>query len=124
LATSRSVVEFAGAPIGYHFQRSFAMATYILLGTFTDQGIRNIKDTAKRAEAIRAMAKKMGITVKDFYWTLGQYDVAAVFEAPDEAAMTSLALAIGALGNVRTQLLRSFTEKEIGPIVSKATKRK
>ena len=98
------------------------MATYILLGTFTDQGIRNIKDTTKRAEAVRAMGKKGGVTVKDLYWTLGQYDIAAILDAPDEAAATSLALSIGALGNVRTQLLRAFTEKEIGPILSKIAK--
>jgi uncharacterized protein with GYD domain len=93
------------------------MATYILLGTFTDQGIRKIKDTTKRADAIREMAKKAGIDVKEMYWTLGQYDVAAIFDAPDEAAATSLALNIGSQGNVRTQLMRAFTEDEIGPII-------
>jgi uncharacterized protein with GYD domain len=93
------------------------MATYILLGTFTDQGIHNIKDTTKRADAVRAMAKKIGIAVKDMYWTLGQYDVAAILDAPDEAAATSLALAVGSQGNVRTQLLRAFNEEEIGPIL-------
>jgi uncharacterized protein with GYD domain len=93
------------------------MATYILLGSFTDQGIRNIKDTTKRSEAVRAMGKKLGVTVKDMYWTLGQYDVTAILDAPDEATATSLALSVGALGNVRTQLLRAFTEKEIAPIL-------
>jgi uncharacterized protein with GYD domain len=98
------------------------MATFILLGTFTDQGIRNIKDTTKRADAIRAMGKKAGVTVKDMYWTLGQYDVAAIFDAPDEAAATSLALSIGSQGNVHTQILRAFTEKEIGPILGSMVK--
>ena len=100
------------------------MATYILLGNFTEQGIRNIKDTTKRADAIRATAKKMGITVDGMYWTLGQYDVVAMFDAPDDAAMTTLALSIGTLGNVRTQILPAFTDKEIGPIVAKAVKKK
>jgi uncharacterized protein with GYD domain len=98
------------------------MATYILLGSFTDQGIRNIKDTAKRAEAVRGMAKKLGITVHEMYWTLGQYDIAATLDAPDEATVTSLALSIGALGNVRTQLLRAFTQEEIAPILGKLAK--
>jgi uncharacterized protein with GYD domain len=93
------------------------MATYILLGTFTDQGIRNVKDTTKRAKAVREMAKKAGVTVNEMYWTLGQYDVAAILDAPDEAAATSLALSVGALGNVRTQLLRAFDEDEIGSIL-------
>jgi uncharacterized protein with GYD domain len=95
-----------------------------MLGHFTEQGIRNIKDTAKRADAMRAAAKKMGITAKDVYWTLGQYDVAVVYDAPDAAAMTALALSIGAQGNVRTQILPAFTEKEIAPIVAKAVKKK
>ena len=93
------------------------MATYILLGTFTDQGIRNIKDTTKRADALRAMGKKVGVSVKEVYWTLGQYDVAAILDASDEAAATSLALSVGSLGNVRTQLMRAFTADEVGPII-------
>ena len=100
------------------------MATYILLGTFTDQGIHSIKDTTKRADSVRAMAKKLGVTVKEMYWTLGQYDVVAILDAPDEATVTSLALSIGVLGNVRTQLLRAFTADEIGPILKRMLKRK
>jgi uncharacterized protein with GYD domain len=98
------------------------MATYILLGTLTDQGIRNIKDTTKRADAIRAMAKKSGITMTEMYWTLGKYDVAAVLDAPDDAAATSLALNIGSQGNVRTHLMRAFTEDEMGTILRGKTK--
>ena len=100
------------------------MATYILLGTFTDQGIRNIKDTKKRAEAIRAAAKKMGITAKGFYWTLGRYDVATLFDAPDDETMTALALHVGSQGNVHTQILRAFDEDEIGPILAQAARKK
>ena len=95
------------------------MPTYIVLGNFTEQGIHKVKDTAKRAEAVRDTAKKLGITVKDMYWTLGQYDVALIADAPDEAAMTALGLSIGALGNVRTQTLRAFSAEEIGRIVGR-----
>lgn len=95
------------------------MATYIVLGQFTDQGIRNVKDTAKRAEAVKAMGKKVGATVKEIYWTLGQYDVATIVDAPDDASMTAFLLSVGALGNVRTQALRAFSADEIGRIVGK-----
>ena len=97
------------------------MATYIILGSFTDQGIRNVKDTVKRGEAFKAAAKKLGATVKEEYWTLGQYDVAAIVEAPDDATITTLALSAGALGNVRTQVLPAFTAAEIGPILGRMT---
>jgi uncharacterized protein with GYD domain len=95
------------------------MPTYIVLGNFTDQGIRNVKETTKRVEVVRAMAQKLRITVKDFYWMLGQYDVALIAEAPDEAAMTALGLSIGALGNVRTQTLRLFSADEISQILNR-----
>jgi uncharacterized protein with GYD domain len=95
------------------------MATYIVLGNFTDQGIRNIKETTKRAEALKGLAKKVGATVKDTYWMLGQFDVACIVDAPDDAAMTALGLSIGALGNVHTQCLRAFNADEIGKIIGK-----
>ena len=95
------------------------MATYLMLANFTDQGIRNVKDTVKRAEAFKGAAKKVGATVKEQYWTLGQYDGALIIEAPDDETMTSLALSLGMLGNVRTQVLRAFTATEIGPILGR-----
>jgi uncharacterized protein with GYD domain len=50
------------------------MATYIVFGNFTEQGIRNAKDSPKRKEALKEMAKQLGVTV-DVYWTLGQFDI-------------------------------------------------
>ncbi len=95
------------------------MANYIILGNFTDQGIRNVKETTERADAVRSMAEKIGATIKDIYWTLGSYDIVAVLEAPDDEAATALGLSIGSLGNVRTQTLRAFTAEEIGQILTK-----
>jgi uncharacterized protein with GYD domain len=95
------------------------MATYIMLGNFTEQGIRNVKDTTKRAQSVTEMAKKVGATIKELYWTLGQYDVVAIFDAPDEASATAFGLNVGVAGNVRTQTLRAFTAAEIGPILKK-----
>jgi len=60
------------------------MATYIMLASFTDQGIRKVKDSPKRADAFKDMAKKCGATVKDVFLTLGEYDVVAIVEAPDD----------------------------------------
>lgn len=95
------------------------MATYIVLAHFTDQGIRNVKDTPKRAEAFKTMAQKLGVTIKESYWTLGPYDVVTILEAPDEEAITTLGLSVGALGNVRTQTLRAFSAEEMERILSK-----
>jgi uncharacterized protein with GYD domain len=97
------------------------MATFIALGNFTDQGIRNVKDTVKRADAVKEAARKAGITMKDIMWTLGSYDMVVTFEAPDDASITAFALAIGAAGNVRTQTLRAFDRSEMTAILGKLT---
>jgi uncharacterized protein with GYD domain len=95
------------------------MATYIVLSKFTDQGVRAIRDTTKRADAVREQARKMGIETKSIYWTVGEYDVVVTFEAPDDASITALALAIGSAGNVRTQTLRAFSRDEVTGILAK-----
>jgi uncharacterized protein with GYD domain len=95
------------------------MATFVVLGCFTDQGIRSVKDTAKRAEAFQQTAKKIGATVKDVYWTLGQYDFVAVCDAPDDAAASALVYSLAARGNVRTRTLRAFSQAEIGAVLGK-----
>lgn len=95
------------------------MGTYIVLTNFTDQGIRNVKETTKRADAAREMAKKFGATVKEFYWTLGSYDLVAIVEAPDDASLAAFGVAIGAAGNVRSQSLRAFTRTEMDQVLAK-----
>ena len=95
------------------------MAIYIVLINFTDQGIRNVKETTKRADAVREMAKKFGVNAKEFFWTLGNYDLVAIFEAPDDVSMTALGLSIGAAGNVRTQTLRAFSKEDMNEILAK-----
>ena len=95
------------------------MATYVVLSQFTDQGIRNVKDTTKRSDAVRELARKMGIETKSIYWTIGQYDVVVTFEAPNDEAMTALSLAIASQGNVRTQTRRAFSKDEVTGILGK-----
>jgi uncharacterized protein with GYD domain len=95
------------------------MATFIVLASFTDQGVRNIKDSPKRADAFKAMAAKAGAKVKDLYWTLGRFDIVSILEAPDAATATSISLAVGALGNVRSETLTAFSLEEFGKILAK-----
>src|SRR6266403_179963 len=72
------------------------MVTYVVLTKFTDQGIRNAKDSPKRADAFKQMAKTFGVTVKDIFWTQGRYDIVTIVEAPDESAAMSPNLSLGA----------------------------
>jgi len=94
------------------------MATFISLVNFTDQGIRNVKDSPGRYEAFKALAEKVGGTVKSVYYTMGHYDMVLIVEGSDEAAMTAM-LKVGSLGNVRTETLRGFSVEEMKKIIGK-----
>ena len=96
------------------------MATYIALLQFTDQGIRNVKETTKRAIAATETAAKMGVKFADLFWTLGHYDLAIVAEAPDDETMTAVMLKLASLGNVKSQTLRAFRTKDMEAILKKA----
>jgi uncharacterized protein with GYD domain len=95
------------------------MPTFISLFSFTDQGIRNVKETTKRAAAAREMAKKFGCTIKEMYWTLGQYDVVTIIEAPDAAQAAAFGMAVGSMGNVRGQTLTAFSADEVNAMLGK-----
>ncbi|MCM2252980.1 MAG: GYD domain-containing protein [Ramlibacter sp.] len=95
------------------------MPSYIVLGTFTDQGARTVKDTGKRADAVKDMAGRFGVTMKSIHWTLGQYDIVTYCDATDEASATAFALALSSAGNVRLQTLRAFSRDEMTGILSK-----
>ncbi|MEO6352865.1 MAG: GYD domain-containing protein [Burkholderiaceae bacterium] len=97
------------------------MVTYIALVNFTDQGIASIKETTKRADAVKEMGKKFGVNMREIFWTLGKYDLVTISEAADEASITAFGLAIGAAGNVRLQSLRAFNKEEMNQILAKIT---
>lgn len=95
------------------------MATFVMLASFTEQGVRNVKDTTKRADAFKEMAQRAGVTIRDVYWTLGQYDIVAIGETPDDEAATALSLSLASQGNVRTQTLRAFSRNEMDAIIGR-----
>ena len=98
------------------------MSTYIVLINFTQQGLQNIHESPHRAAAFRAAAKKIGVKVRDIFWTLGAYDGVLVFEAETDKAATSATLALSSLGNVHTQTLRTFNAAEFADILKKTPK--
>ena len=88
------------------------MPTYVSLFNYTDQGIRNIKDSPKRLDASKKALKKLGGEMKAFYLTQGHFDGVLIFEVPNEEALTRFLLTTGAAGSVRTTTLRAYTEDE------------
>ena len=93
------------------------MSKYVLLLNWTDQGIRNVKDTVKRAESFRSYLEKRGGKLVDMLYTFGQYDFIAVAELPNDEIAMSISLGTGALGNVRVTTLKAFGLDETRRII-------
>jgi len=94
------------------------MPHYIQLVKWTEQGIRNVKDSPKRADDFAKMVQQVGGKTQVFY-TLGEYDIVAVTEVPSDEAILQVNLAVSKLGNVRTTTLKAWTSEEISKVISK-----
>ncbi len=95
------------------------MPTYVNLITLTEQGVRNYRDTVDRAEAYWDAIERVGGRLIHQVWTMGNYDIVVLFEAPDDETASSLALGVSSLGNVRTTTMRAFTAEEMRGIAER-----
>ena len=91
---------------------------FIVTASWTDQGIRSVKEAPKRVQAAREAAKKMGIEVKHIFLTSGESDLLLIVEAANGDSVAKFAMARGALGNVRTRTARGWTEAEMTKMIS------
>ncbi len=94
------------------------MTTYVMLANWTEQGMRQVKDSPKRLDKAKEALKQMGGEFKAFYMTMGPYDLVAVYDAPDDAVSARFTLILGMLGNVRTVTLKAFPERAYREIIS------
>ena len=95
------------------------MPMYIGLANWTDQGVKNAKESVARADAFKKMAADLGCEVLGIFWTMGRYDIATRIMAPDDATMSALVLKLAQLGNIRTETMRAYTEEEFAGIMEK-----
>jgi uncharacterized protein with GYD domain len=95
------------------------MASYIVLMNWTDQGIKNVKDTVKRAKSFEGAIEKAGGKSLGLYYTNGRYDFVAIVEAPNDEAIASVLYSTGSLGNVHTETLKAFSTDEEANIIEK-----
>jgi uncharacterized protein with GYD domain len=94
------------------------MPTYISLLNWTQQGIQTVRDAPARLDAGKQAIKAMGGELKGFYLVMGQYDFVLIAELPNDEAVATLLLSLGAQGNVRTTTMRAFTEEEYRKLVA------
>jgi uncharacterized protein with GYD domain len=98
----------------------FAMPRYVSLINWTEQGIANFKESIDRYEAAEKQFEEIGVKFLDIYWALGEHDIVAVMEAPDDETVTAALLAVGSLGNIRTKTMRVFSRDEMRAVIDKA----
>ena len=93
------------------------MARYIALVSFTEQGIRDVKNSPKRADRFKKLALKHRVKVREIHWTMGKYDIVVSLDAPNDTALSALMLETALLGNVRTETFRAYTREEFSSIL-------
>jgi uncharacterized protein with GYD domain len=98
-------------------ERRTEMPHYIALVSFTEQGIRDVKNSVKRLDTVEKIAAKHKVKIRDIHWTMGKYDLVVTFDAPDDAALSAFTLENAHLGNVRTETFRAYTREEFANII-------
>jgi uncharacterized protein with GYD domain len=97
------------------------MPRFVSLIDWTQQGAENFQETVDRYEAAEQQFEQLGVRFVDVYWTLGEHDIVAVVEAPDDETATASLLAIGAQGNIRTKTMRAFSRDEMRAVIDKVS---
>ncbi len=93
------------------------MRSYVILANWTDQGVKNIRDTLKRAKAFRALIENRGGKLREHLYTFGEYDIVMVTEFPDDETAAAAVMALASLGNVRVKTMPAFTDEETAAII-------
>ena len=94
------------------------MTTYIMLANWTEQGARQVKDSPARLDAAKNLLRDMDGEFRAFYLTMGDYDMIALYEAPDDAVAARFTLQVAQLGNIRTRTLKAFPEQAYREIIA------
>jgi len=95
------------------------MPTYVALVNWTDQGIRNVRDTIERSQRTEEPTQKHNVSVEQIYWTVGPHDIVVIAKASDEESATAYFLELGSAGNVRTTTLRAYSREEMSGIIER-----
>ena len=95
------------------------MPTYVVLFNWTEQGIRNVRDTVDRSDRAIERGEKHGVRIEQIYWTVGPYDLTAIAEAPDDESVSAFVLELSSAGNIRTTTLRAYNREEMSNLLQR-----
>ena len=95
------------------------MPTYVVLFNWTEQGIRNVRDTVERSDRANELAERHSVSLEHIYWTVGPYDLTVVAEAPDDESISAFLLELSSAGNLRTTTLRAYNREEISNLLQR-----
>jgi uncharacterized protein with GYD domain len=96
------------------------MPNYVCLFDWTDQGVRNARDTVERVAGAAELAEsKYGVRLGQIYWTVGPHDLVGIFEAPDDESLSAFLLELASAGNVRSTTLRAYDSGEMSGIIGR-----
>jgi len=95
------------------------MPTYVVLMNWTDQGIKNVRDTVQRNERSQELQDKHGVSLQQTYWTVGPYDIVGIAEAADEESISAFLLEIASTGYLKTITLRAYDREEMSGILER-----
>jgi uncharacterized protein with GYD domain len=95
------------------------MPIYINLVSWTDQGVRNIKEAPQRIDAFKKTVQAAGGKLTGFYSTMGKYDIVTIIDAPNDEAIANIVLSTESKGSVRTETLKASTEEQFRTMVAK-----
>jgi uncharacterized protein with GYD domain len=104
----------------HFYEEDRRMAMYVVLLNWTEQGIKDFKDSPGRADAGKEEMAKLGVTLKEIYWTVGQHDLVLLCDSPDDESIAAALLRLGSAGNVRSTTLRAFTREEFNQVAARA----
>jgi len=94
------------------------MEHYVVLGRWTSQGSKSLKETTKRADSVKAKASKLGGKF-DLWWTMGEWDFVGWLEAPSDEVANQIVLSARMTGNVQTRTMKAWTASDMEKLVPK-----
>ena len=93
------------------------MATFVMLTNLTPEGVQTLKSNPNRVQEVNKEIEQLGVTVKEQWATLGQYDFITIIEAPDEKTMEKVSVELGSRGTMKSQSLPAIPIEELASVL-------